>query len=187
MSYREPPELRARPADHTTYSTWNIEPVGLFKWFAVSFGVTGSFLYTVKKYGHGGSQRGLWKTVTCYLHLNWNQIAGLFSAASLYTLCLWNPLCCLMGSWPQGRGYSLSFLQLAFTVSLAELMHHIFEAQVPCLPLSGCRQDLTDVLYPFQPALLQVIGKTHWRIPIWCVCHIFAQAKIERFNFGIYI
>lgn len=64
-----------------------------------------------------------------------------------------------MGSWPQGKGYSLSFLQLAFTVSLAELMHHIFEAQVPSVPLSDCGQDLTDSLYPFHPALLDVIGK----------------------------
>lgn len=64
-----------------------------------------------------------------------------------------------MGSWPQGRGYSLSFLQLAFTVSLAELMHHIFEAQVSPAPLSDCGQDLTDFLYPFQAALLDVIGK----------------------------
>lgn len=65
-----------------------------------------------------------------------------------------------MGSWPRGRGYSLSFLQLAFTVSLAELMHHIFEAQVPCVPLSDCGQDLTDFLYPFQPTLLNDIGKS---------------------------
>lgn len=64
-----------------------------------------------------------------------------------------------MGSWPQGKGYSLSFLQLAFTVSLAELMRHIFEAQVPCEPPSDCRQDLTDSLYPFQTALLDAIGK----------------------------
>lgn len=63
-----------------------------------------------------------------------------------------------MGSWPQGKGYSLSFLQLAFTVSLAELMHHIFEAQVPCVPLSDCGQDLTDS-YPFQPALVDVVCK----------------------------
>lgn len=64
-----------------------------------------------------------------------------------------------MGSWPQGKGYSLSFLQLAFTVSLAELMHHIFEAQVPRVPPSDCGRDLTDSLYPFQAALLRGIGK----------------------------
>lgn len=52
-----------------------------------------------------------------------------------------------------GQGLRLSFLQLAFTVSLAELMHHIFEAQVPCVPLSESGQDLTESLYPFQPAL----------------------------------
>lgn len=69
-----------------------------------------------------------------------------------------------MGSWPQGKGYSLSFLQLAFTVSLAELMHHIFEAQVPCEAGSDCRQDLTDSLYLLQPALLGVIGKILQRI-----------------------
>lgn len=70
-----------------------------------------------------------------------------------------------MGSWPQGKGYSLSFLQLAFTVSLAELMHHIFEAQVPCVPPSDCGRDLTDSLYPFQAALLEGIGKIPWRVP----------------------
>lgn len=69
-----------------------------------------------------------------------------------------------MGSWPQGRGYSLSFLQLAFTVSLAELMHKIFEAQVSSVPLGECGQDLTYSLYPFQPALLEVIGKIPCRI-----------------------
>lgn len=51
---------------------------------------------------------------------------------------------------PQGKGYSLSFLQLAFTVSLAELMHLIFEAQVSSEPLSGCWRDLTDCADPFQ-------------------------------------
>lgn len=43
-------------------------------------------------------------------------------------------------------------------------MHHIFEAQVPCVPLSDCGQDLTDFLYPFQPTLLNDIGKSPWRI-----------------------
>lgn len=63
-----------------------------------------------------------------------------------------------MGSWPQGKGYSLSFLQLAFMVSLAELMHHIFEAQVPRVLLSDYGQNLTVSLYPFQPALLDIVG-----------------------------
>lgn len=141
------------------------------------------FLYTVeKKYSEGRSQGRLWKTVTCYPHLNRNQIAGPFQP-SLFVRspCLWSPLCCLMGSWPQGKGYSLSFLQLAFTVSLAELMHHIFEAQVPCVPVSDCGRDLTDSLYPFQPALLDGIGKNSPRRitfqannyqPIKCRCHI---------------
>ena len=88
-----------------------------------------SYFTLSEKEGEGRSHWGLCKT--CYPRLNRNPIAGLFSP-SLFVRspCLWNPLCCLMGSWPQGRGYSLSFLQLAFTVSLAELMHHIFEDQV---------------------------------------------------------
>lgn len=93
-----------------------------------------------------------------------------------------------MGSWPQGKGYSLSFLQLAFTVSLAELMHHIFEAQVPCVPLSDCGQDFTDSLYPFQPALLDAIGKIPWRIPfqanyyqpIKAWCHTEKTEEIDK-------
>jgi len=45
-------------------------------------------------------------------------------------------------------------------------MHHIFEAQVSSAPLSDCGQDLTDCVYLFQPALVDVIGKIPWRIPV---------------------
>lgn len=78
----------------------------------------------------------------CYFCWEWNKIAR--------ALYVQNSQGCFVGLWSQGKGLSLSFLQLAFTVSLAELMHHILEAQVSSEPRSGCWQDLTDCTYPFQ-------------------------------------
>lgn len=132
------------PADHATkFHLITKEPFALCWRFAVGFGVTVSKKKRKMNTARADPKGDFWKTVTCCPHLNQNQIAGLFRPASLRAARVHEtPLCCLMGSWPRGRGYSLSFLQLAFTVSLAELMRHIFEAQVPCAPPSDLRAKL---------------------------------------------
>lgn len=153
-----------RPADHWTYSTWRLRSCRIVRLICGQLWSDRQFsLDCREKCVEGSSQGGLWKS--CYPHFNRHQIAGSFRPGLfVHSRCLCRPLCCLMGSWPRGKGYSLSFLQLAFTVSLAELMHHIFEAQVPCAPLSDCGRDLTDSLDPFQPALWDATGEIPWRI-----------------------
>lgn len=146
-----------------------MEPVALCRWFAVGLWVTGRFLYTVILSPKDGWGRGdhststgdfLCKSATCYPHLNPNQISRSESFRA-------KPLCIvvygddtmklqfsvyLMRSWPQGKGYCLSSLLLAFTVSLAELMDHNFEAQISPLHSTSlsdcsCRPDYNLNLY----------------------------------------
>ena len=148
MSYREPPVRGWSPVHIRQHSPLeNVEPAALYRWFEVGSGSDRQgFFYAVQKKTLR-SQGGLW--ITCYYHL---KQAPIFVPSPH----LWSPLCCLMGSWPQGKGYTLSFLQLAFTVSLAELMHHIFEAQVPCVALSDCRVPVS---------ISTRVMRCYWQIP----------------------
>lgn len=157
----------ASPADHTTYPTWKHKTCCIVSMICGQLWSDRRFFFMLsekirRRQIPGGT---LGNSNLLFPFKPKSDCRPFQASLFVRSPCLWSPLFCLMGSWPQGKGYSLSFLQLAFTVSLAELMHHIFEAQVPCVPLSDCRRDLTDSLYPFQPALLDDVGKIPWRIP----------------------
>lgn len=161
------------PADQTTYSTWKRRSCCIVSMMATtaSSGVTGSFLYTLKSEFPGGDFEKLVTPPLCPPFKPKSDYMSFQTSVLAHPPCLWSPVCCLMGSWPQGRGYSLSFLQLVFTVSLAELMHHIFEAQVPWELLGDCGQDLTGSFYPFPPALLAAVSRIPWRLLFQANCY----------------
>lgn len=134
------------PADQTTYSTWKHRSCCIVSMICGQ-------LRSDRQLSQGETLKNLLHPPPKSDYMSFQ------TSVFAHPPCLWSPVCCLMGSWPRGRGYSLSFLQLVFTVSLAELMHHIFEAQVPWELLGECGQDLTGSFCPFPPASSAAVSK----------------------------